>query len=185
MKKISLLVFMIVLSFTLMAQDNKEEKKAAKKAKKEKKVEEALESSEKLKSLFEIKQFVLEANTVYDKMGASLMLDPNLNFVGCDGKNSTIQLGFNQLAGWNGVGGVTLDGEIKKMEVTGKEGVPYFTVHATVQNKGGSVVTMIFSVSSNRTARVDMSGSFGEKLSFQGNVVPLGETTVYKGTPVF
>ena len=71
------------------------------------------------------------------------------------------------------------------MEVKQKEGSPTFSVDARVHNKGGGLVTMIFRISSNGSARVDMSGSFGDRLSFQGNIVPLTNTAVYKGTPTF
>ena len=184
MKKIGFALIIVMLSTAVFAQ-TKAERKAAKKAKKEAKLQQDLASSEIFKAIVESRRFVLEANTLYDKSGHTFNLSSNLNFVGFDGENSTIQLSFNQLVGWNGVGGVTLDGKISQMEIKQKEGSPSFTVDARVHNKGGSLVTMVFRISSNGSARVDMSGSFGDRLSFQGNIVPLTNTSIFKGTPTF
>ncbi|MCF6360589.1 MAG: DUF4251 domain-containing protein [Cyclobacteriaceae bacterium] len=129
--------------------------------------------------------FVLEANTLYTRQGDSFVLNPTINFVGFDGKNSTIQLSFNQLVGWNGVGGVTLDGTIAKMEIVDNKKGLGFTINVTVRQNSGGSVTMIFRVSPNGNARVDMSGSYGERLTYQGNIVSLDETRVYKGSSIY
>ena len=175
---------MIFLGASVFAQ-TKEEKKAAKKAKKEAKMLRDKENTAILMGIVESKQFVLEANTLFDRTGASYILNSTINFVGFDGVNSTIQLGFDQLVGWNGVGGVTLDGKINEMKIKEQKDGIGFTVNGSVLNKGGGLVTMVFRVSSSGNARVDMSGSFGEKISFQGNIIALGKSNVYKGTAVF
>ena len=181
MKKIGFALIIVLISVTAFAQ-TKAERKEAKKAKKETKLKEDIANAEVFIAIVQSKRFVLEANTLFDKSGQGYNLNSNINFVGFDGESSTIQLAFNQLVGWNGIGGVTIDGKISQMEVKQKDGSPTFTVDATVINNGGGMVTMIFRVSSNGSARVDMSGSFGERLSFQGNIVPLGQTSVYKGS---
>ena len=184
MRAISIVIIMVLLGGSAIAQ-TKEEKKAAKKAKKEAKVQQDKENTAVLISIVESKRFVLEANTLYDRTGQTYILNSNLNFVGFDGVNSTIQLAFDQLIGWNGVGGVTIDGKITKMEIKTKDDGIGFTINASVLNKGGGLVTMIFNVNSIGNARVDMSGSFGERLSFQGILIALDKTNVYKGTAIF
>lgn len=82
-------------------------------------------------------------------------------------------------------GGVTLEGRITKIDVREKEGKPNFTVNINVINNTGALVTMIFRISSDGNARVDMSGSFGERLSYQGRIVKLTESSVYKGRTRF
>ena len=185
MKKYILFLIIIFLSGAAIAQEASSNKKAAKKARKAEKNRIALDNSQKLKSIITTKKFVLEAQTLFDRTGTSYLLSPTTNFVGFDGENSTIQLSFNGLIGWNGIGGITIDGKIKKLEIKGKEDQSNFSINASVLNKGGGLVTMIFRVSSDGNARVDMSGSFGERLSFQGRIVSLSETSVYKGTPIF
>ena len=184
MRGISLLVIIIILAASAFAQ-TKEEKKAGKKAKKEAKVLQDKENTAILIGMVESKKFVLEANTLFDRTGLSYILNSSINFVGFDGVNSTIQLAFDQLIGWNGVGGVTIDGKITKMEVKVKKDGIGFTIDAAVVNKGGGLVTMLFRVSSSGNARVEMSGSFGERITYQGNIIALNKTAVYKGTPIF
>ena len=113
MRAISIVIIMVLLGGSAIAQ-TKEEKKAAKKAKKEAKLEQDKANTAMLMSLVESKKFVLEANTLFDRTGVSYVLNSSLNFIGFDGVNSTIQLAFDQLIGWNGVGGVTIDGKITK-----------------------------------------------------------------------
>lgn len=186
MKKISMLILLTLLvSSTIMGQTSQDDRKAARKAKKEQDDEVAVENTRKLMELVKQRTFVLEANTLFDRRGMSYQLNSNINFVGFDGENSTIQLGFDQVIGWNGVGGVTSDGKIDKIEVKeGKKGKG-LTANVTVRPKMGGLITMVFRISSDGNARVDMSGAFGDRISFQGRVVSLDETTVYKGTPMY
>lgn len=192
MKRFSLLlviVFSIGFVMSSSAQSGKEEKKE------ERKIEKAAKKAAKyrldstnnvgLKKLVETQAFVLEANTLYTKTGQSFILNSTTDFVGFDGKNSTIQLAFDQLIAWNGVGGVTLDGSIAKMEIVDDKKGLGFAINVTVRQKVGGVVTMIFRVSTDGNARVEMSGNFGERLTYQGRIVSLTETRVYKGTPRF
>lgn len=185
MKRVSVLVGLMFVAGLSFAQESKADKKAAKVAKKAAEEEQNIANTARLLALFETKAFVLEANTLYDKTKKSYVLSSNFNFIGFDGKNSTIQLSFIGLVGWNGVGGVTADGKIIKMETKVKEGKPGFTCSASIQNKGGNFITMLFRVNADGSARVTMNGNFGEQLSFYGSIVPLAETNVYKGTPQF
>lgn len=188
MKRFTILFLLIICSGVLInsnAQSAKEKKKQEKATKKEAKLKEDSIRNLELKTIVLSKAFVLEANTLYARTGQSFILNSTTNFVGFDGKNSTIQLAFNQLVGWNGIGGVTLDGTIAKMEVVDNKKGLGFSINATVQQRVGGAVTMVFRVSADGTARVDMSGSFGERLSFQGRIVSLAETSVYKGTALY
>lgn len=186
MKVINMLFVLLLVSVAAFAQETKEDKKAAKKARKAEQERIALENTETLRIICATKMFVLEAQTLRGGSGMTFNLNPNTNFVGFDGENSTIQLSFNNLAGWNGVGGVTVDGKIVKFDIKAKEGKPGFNMDINVQNKGGGgLVIMSFRVSSDGNANVDMRGNWGERLSFQGRIVPLSQTTVYKGTPMF
>lgn len=186
-KYLSLLL--LVFSFSIVIQSNaqstKEDRKQAKAEKKAAKMEKDSVANAHLKLLVLSQAFVLEASTLYARTGQSFVLNSSTNFVGFDGKNSTIQLAFDQLVGWNGVGGVTLDGTISKMEIVDNKNGLGFTINATVRQKVGGAVTMIFRVSADGNARVDMSGSFGEKLTYQGRIVSLAETSVYKGTTLY
>ncbi len=184
MRAISFVIIMLLLGGNVIAQ-TKEEKKAAKKAKKEAKVQADKENTAVLMEIVESKKFVLEANTIYYKNGNSQVVSSNLNYVGFDGLNSTIELPIKELAGWDGVAGMTVYGKITKMEIIPyKDGVG-FNVYSAVQNKGGGIVTLVIKVNSSGNARVDMSSSFGESISFHGNLIALDKSQVYRSTPIF
>jgi len=159
----------------------KEEKKALKQAKKEedKRIrEEALISFEKNA---EDREWVLEAYTVFGKQGQSFQMDPTINFVGVDGENTTVQLSFNGLVGWNGVGGITLDGKIGKYQVSNDGKSVSITMSAMGSSLG--VVDIFLTVSGDANGRATVSGNWGERITFQGKFVSLAESRVYKGTP--
>ncbi len=188
MKNISLVLVVIVslaLAFQSNAQSNSEKKKMEKAARKAAKMEKDSIDNANLRALVETRAFVLEANTLYSRVGDSFVINPVTNFVGFDGKYSTIQLAFDQVVGWNGVGGVTLDGTITKMEIVDNKSGFGFTITANVRQNVGSTVTMLFRVSIDGSARVDISGSFSDRLIFQGRIVSLAETRVYKGTTTY
>lgn len=180
-----MIIMILVIGIGVFAQSGGE-RKAARKANKEAKLKEDKEKTDALIQLVETRQFVLEAQSLYGKQGAVFQLGNNLNFVMFNNEESTIQLAFNHLIGWNGVGGVTTDGRISDFKIKKNNKGTSFTINATVMNKGRSgLVTMIFRVSSGGKARVDMSGNFGSRLSFDGNIVPLSESRVFKGMTRF
>jgi hypothetical protein len=185
LKNIGIVLLLLVVVNSGKAQSSKEDRQQAKRLKKEEQRKIALENTEKLIQLFENQEFVLEANTLYNRSGQSFQLSSTINFVGFDGKNSTIQLGFDHLIGWNGVGGVTIDGSIQNMEIKKNKKGAGFSATATVRPKSGGLITLNFRVGSDANARVDMTGAFGDRLSFQGQIVRLDETRVYKGTALY
>ncbi len=189
MKKLFILLTLIVcILFRGYAQTEnpdskdltKEEKKAMRKAKKEedkRKREEALIEFEKYA---EMREWVVEAHTVFDKQGQSYQMDPNINFVGVDKDETTVQLSFTGLMGWNGVGGVTLEGKIGKYEHSNDGKSLNITISA--MGSGLGVVDIFMTVTGDGNGRATVSGNWGERITFQGKFVSLEESTVYKGT---
>jgi hypothetical protein len=192
MKKLFIFLLLIVCIFyTGYAQTEnpdsknltKEEKKAMRKAKKEedkRKREEALIEFEKYA---EMREWVVEAHTVFDKQGQSYQMDPNINFVSVNKDETTIQLSFTGLMGWNGVGGVTLEGKIGKYEysVDGKS----LNITMSAMGSGLGVVDIFMIVSGDGNGRATVSGNWGDRITFQGRFVSLEESTVYKGTTTY
>lgn len=161
----------------------KEEKKAIRKAKKEedkRKREEALIS---FSEYAEMKKWVIEAHTVYDKQGQSYQMDPNINFVGVSDDETTIQLSFNGLMGWNGVGGITLEGKIGKYEYSSDKKLLNITMSA--MGSGLGVVDMFITVTGDGNGRASISGNWGDRITFQGKFVSLEESSVFKGTTTY
>ncbi len=182
MKGIKLLILLLLTGMVAFAQ-GKVDKKADKKARKEAKMAEDRANAARLMALFESRRFVLQAERLYDKHNESFVLADNLNFIMYEEDKATIQLSFQELVGWNGLGGVTLDGEIEKMEITkNKKGVG-FTANSVIKNDLGGVTNLIFSVNASGQARVTLYGSFGSRLVLEGRIVTLEDASIYKGSP--
>jgi hypothetical protein len=162
---------------------SKEERKALRKAKKEeekRKREVALQEFEKYA---DNKQWVVEAHTVFNKEGLSFQMDPNINFVGVDKDDVTVQLSFNGIMGWNGVGGVTLDGKIGKYEYqSDKKSV---TIEMSAMGSSIGMVDIFITITGDGNGRANVSGNWGERITFQGKFVSLTESTVYKGSTTY
>jgi len=125
MKKLILTLVIFLLGTITYAQEeameqaekSKKELRAKKKA--TKKVERQAADAEALvksNALLASKQWVLEATRVYNKSGRSFNLDPNINFVSIQEKDGVVQLSFTGLVGWNGIGGITLEGNVTRYE---------------------------------------------------------------------
>ena len=69
------------------------------------------EKHEKLLQFLEAKQFVLEANSLYDRYGRIAFVNPINNFFALSEEDAVVQVGFNNgRPGANGLGGFTLEG---------------------------------------------------------------------------
>lgn len=192
MKKLLFIFVFLFLSGTyIVAQTEnpdtkeltKEEKKALKKAKKEEQKllrEEALSNFE---THAENREWVIEAYMVFDKKGQSYPMDPNINFVGVNKEEATFQLSFNGIMGWNGVGGVTLDGKIGKYTINKSKNV--LTISMTAMGAGLGLVDILMTVSGDGNGSATVSGNWGDRITFKGKFVPLAESTVYKGTTTY
>lgn len=184
---IILLLFM-GLSFsatTVNAQSKREQRKAERAEHKRQESQQLEANRERLLSLIDEKQFVLEAHTIYDSRQNSYPVSPNTNFVAMNGKNATIQIAFPGAIGRNGLGGITIDGTISGYEVRSKKNKSPITIYAQVSSAtlGNSTLTM--QVYGNGAARANIRGAFGAEVAFSGNLASLDNTTVYKGSPDF
>jgi hypothetical protein len=162
---------------------SKEERKALRKAKKEeekRKRDEALILYEKYA---EQRQWVVETYTVFDKQGQSYQMDPTINFVGVTNEETTVQLSFNGLVGWNGVGGITLDGKIGNYEYSNDGKSLNIKMSATGSSIG--IVDIFLIVTGDGNGRATVSGNWGERITFQGKFVSLAESRVYKGSTTY
>ena len=97
--------------------------------------------------------WVLEAITVQDHYGESYIIEPSLNFVGVAGENSTLQLGESGAIGINGVGGITLDGKVKKHGIDeGKKATSPMSVRLEVSAASSGFVSILVNVSPDGNA---------------------------------
>jgi len=138
-----------------------------------------------LVDLLKSKAWVIEAHTVLDRYNRSFQLNPTINFVGVKDKEGAIQLGFNGLIGWNGVGGITIDGDVTKydlLEGKGNQG-PTLSLRFQGRGVGSAMISISVNLSGQATARV--TGDFGDRITFLGSLVSLDDSVVYKGQSLF
>jgi len=162
---------------------SKEERKALREAKKAEEARQKEIVFELNKDIANNKSWVIEAHTVFPKGGGSIPMDPTINFVSTREDETTIQLSFNGLVGWNGVGGITLDGKISKYEVN--ESKNAINIRMTAIGPGMGPVDLMATVDINGNGRVTVSGNWGERITFSGNFVSFGNSRIFKGTPTY
>jgi hypothetical protein len=181
----AIVVCIIVLLNSITSSIAQEENKLSKKEKKELKRQQMEGQRQAILDLLESRTWVIEAHTVYDRYNQSYQLNPSINFVGVKENEGALQLGFNGLIGWNGVGGVTIDGQVTRYEVKDgqKDNTPSVVLRFQGRGVGFATINVTVNISGQATARV--SGDFGERISFSGVIKSLEESIVYKGQSLF
>jgi len=155
----------------------KEQKKAARAAEEER-------MAEVTRYMVHQQQFALEADYLSDKYGQRVPVTPTINFVMIDSLVGTVQFGDAQAIGYNGVGGVTVDGKVTKYEYTviGKKKDSYSIRLILMSSIGTYDITLM--VSSQGLADAQIRGNWSGQLNYHGKLVPLTLSRVYKGTPI-
>ncbi|NLR89921.1 MULTISPECIES: DUF4251 domain-containing protein [Flammeovirga] len=159
----------------------KEERKKAKELAKQQAQAEEKARFEMAKAGMLSQQFVLQANQVYDRYGNTAQVTNNINFVKLDDDKCVVQLGFEGIVGYNGVGGITLDGKISDLKVE--------------ENDNGSIM-MSFNVQGammQAAVRINLNGADNWadatvrsqteniEIRFRGNILPTNLSSVYQG----
>lgn len=161
------------------------EKKLSKKERKELKKQQQIEKKQAIIALLDSKAWVIEAHTVFDRYNQSYQINPSINFVGVKENEGALQLGFNGLIGWNGVGGITIDGDVTKYEVKEGKSNASPTVNLRFQGRGIGSATINITINSSGQATARVNGDFGDRITFSGVIKSLEESNVYKGQSLF
>jgi len=181
--KYILIILIGLMAFQVSAQEGKSRKELRAERKKQ---EIAVRDSMRIvqEKWAKDKTFVLEAQQVYNKIGDMFQLTPSTNFVYVNGDQAIIQLSFNSLVGWNGVGGITIKGSITKYEYDDSNKNKPIYIRMTIQgSEGFQDITMWISSGGQGEAQiVDMRGN---RLKFTGNIVSLEDTRIFVGSTRF
>ncbi|MCK4855186.1 MAG: DUF4251 domain-containing protein [Bacteroidales bacterium] len=183
-----LLAFVIVLGAFSQEETQQLSKQEIKKLQKEQKKAEKAAEEERMAEVTSFmvhqQQFVLEADFLSDKYGQRVPVTPTINFVLVDSVTGTVQFGSAQEIGYNGVGGLTVDGRITKYEysVIGKKEDSYSIRLILMSSIGTYDVTLM--VNSQGYADASIRGNWSGQLNYHGKLVPLTLSRVYKGTPI-
>ncbi|MBB6459121.1 DUF4251 domain-containing protein [Flammeovirga kamogawensis] len=192
------ITFAITLLFgftltTAIAQETtltKKEQKALKKeekrkAKEQKKAEqEAYEKiiHEQAVTAIDSQQFVLEANQLYDRRGRTVNVQSNINFIKVSGDVGVVQIGSASLVGYNGVGGITVDGKISdwKVRFDEKSKRTYVSFNIMGPTLTAKVTYDLDGVGNYANCRID--GVFSSsQLKMRGILKPNSQSKTYQG----
>jgi len=189
MKTLLSILLTFALAISAYGQDEQLSKKELKKFQKEQKRAEQQAQMELAMMITEqmitTQKFVLEADYLSDKTGNRVPVQAMINFVLCDSTEGTIQLGSAEGAGYNGVGGATIDGRIDRYKFAkiGKKQDSFSVSFGFNSSMGLYDITLM--VNAPGDADITIRGNFGGNLNYHGKLVPLSQSRIYKGTSTF
>ncbi|MCX6251383.1 MAG: DUF4251 domain-containing protein [Bacteroidetes bacterium] len=183
MKTINLILLFTFLMGGMFAQSVKTEKELRKEAaekKKEARKAKLEKEFEATAALLISQRFVLEAQTTGNRFGDRRPSPSNLNFIMVDSVHAVLQVGSSGRVGLNDVGGITLDGTITSWKLEKNDKGKTFDLYMTIITKIRTY-DVIMSVSASGYASASINGNTASTLIFDGNLVSLEESGVYKG----
>ena len=175
MKKIVLIVLLTLLGGGLSAQTNS--RKAARQVEKARRA--AMDS---VLQALESGAFVVEVDRLIFKRGRTASVSSNTNFVSRDGDEAFVQIAFNTvLAGPNGVGGITVRGNVSDVTVrTDKKGYLYYGMNVQGIGISARVDIMLIPGADRASVTVDPNYS-SNRITMEGRVLPSVDSRVFKG----
>jgi len=186
MKRIIITALALMLSIAAFGQEStlskKEQKKLQKQLKKEQQAVEAEKKAAVVGLMVEYQRFVLEADRLRDKQGNTVNVSSMLNFLATDSISGVIQIGSNQYAGLNGVGGITVEGAIANYSFTLNEKNGIYSIDYNIRSPLG-YYDVRMTVFKDGRADATVSSNWPGWVNYTGYLVPLADSKVYKGTP--
>lgn len=126
------------------------------------------------------RRFVLEADYIYNQYGDRIPVTPTINFIMLDSAQIVMQYGSGTGVGANGVGGATAAGKVTRWELHANDKKQTIDVRISAHTPIGSYDIYLYTDGSGRaTARV--TGLRPGQLNYDGRIVPLQMSKVYKG----
>ena len=183
MKTLLITVAVLFLVTGLPAQEIKKDtisRKEAKKLKKMKKEAELKASYDSISQVIDSRQFVLEADFLDNLRGHRIYVLSTLNFVAVDTSYGVLQIGSNRGMGYNGVGGVTAEGKITKWKVEKNDAKQTIFIEMSIMTNIG-IYDAFLNIDAEGKATAVISGLRPGHLEFDGRIVPLDESTIFKG----
>ena len=179
MKNTFIIILIALFSMSLSAQVSKS-RKELRAEKKAQEIEKRNANRLVQEKLVAEKTFVLEAQQVFNKIGDMFSLNSSTNFVYLNGDDAVIQLGFDGLIGWNGVGGITIKGKISRYIVEDENKNKPIYIRMTIQGSEGFFDITMW-ISSNGKGEAEVVDIRGNRIKFTGDIVSLDDTRVFIG----
>lgn len=180
------LVVAILFSLGVSAQntnkDADKDRKAIKAEKKAERREMLAKNLDSITALMKEKTYALEATMLRDRYNTYNVLQDN-NFIKVDGNEIIIQTANINRMGTNGLGGITVRGQLISYDV--KELDNNVSANMTVSTFALGTININISVNSAGNATADLRGNFGLQATFIGDFAPINDLRQYEGIPQF
>ena len=185
MKRIILLLALAVFVAIGAGAQDKKERKLTKQERKALEARKDSQISARARQAVYDTAFVVEADEVTFKRGYTAHVTSDTNFIAVCGGEAVVQVAFNvPWPGFNGLGGITVDGYINKYERTEDEkGNVYVQMSVNGRAISAQVFITLWADTDEATVSVQQNFYSG-RITLNGKVVPVGESRVYKAMPV-
>ena len=125
--------------------------------------------------------FVLEANRLIYDRGRSESVSAMTNFIMLSGERVVVQVAPFAAGGPNGVGGITLDGQVSNVKMTtDKHGGITYTMTAIGTGLSATVVIKLSGGGDYASAEIHSNYNSSD-ITLQGRVVPRAKSSMFKG----
>jgi hypothetical protein len=183
MKTILTLVLSFFLFGSLSAQEIvKNERDLKKELKKARRDSIANNDYQKLCNMVDSSAFVLEADYLVTQRGYRVQVSTDLNFIMIDSTYAVMQTGSNTAVGYNGMGGITVEGKVTSWKVTKDDKNKSLFIKMEVMSDMG-VFSILIDVSSSGRASGRLTSLWPGQLTWDGYMVPLEPSKTFKGMP--
>lgn len=187
MKRIVFVAIASLLTFSAFSQEeSKVERKAAREAEKAERQRlsniQAEAKARLVDSLILKRNFLVTAEYLGDNYGNRIVVDSKVNFIIVDSTNVIIQTGSMNAMGYNGLGGLTTDGNITRYEVTrtGKDKKSYIITLMVMTTVG--MYDILINVSPGGNATATLSGNSRGRLIYYGDIGAVKGARIYRGS---
>lgn len=181
----------LLCSEVMMAQSARQERREAWKEARaqrraeQKALEEVQDSVAYLKAVEALKagNWVLEADNVVFRNGMLRFVSSNTNYVAVQDGEGTVQTAFdNFVYSPNGLGGVTVQGEVSGQDLSQDKDGNIFMNFSVFGGAISATLNLTLTAGTNE-ASIYISPNFnGNNLTMNGNLVPYSEATIFEGT---
>lgn len=189
--KMTVVLFLIAKALEINAQETGKSKlkewkdsveAAQKAAREERSIMDSLTHAKAVNALI-TQNFVLESDELTLKHGEHGYVNSTTNFVALHNGQATLQVSpFYSGGGPNGVGGFTVEGTTSGLKIeTDKKGVTRLSMNVNGRGVSAQVVITLHPDDSRATATI-LPNFNSMNVTLDGNLVPFGESSVYKGT---
>lgn len=185
MNRLLLLVIVLCVSITGVAQNQKSAEDKVKEKEIRKKIQATQDSITYETALLALKNqnFVMKADQLIFKRGRSTYVNSITNFVSLKDDKAIVQIApFNAMPGFNGVGGITVDGLASNIKMkTDKKGRTYFSMNVTGTGISATVDIVLSPGSNNASVTVNPNFN-SNRVTLNGILIPASESNVFQGT---